>query len=87
MSRCLSSEELAFLAQVERLGESGKSQTEIAQALGIPVPTLRSRVARRGLQLVPSTQLRTVLGGEKLSQLLQRGELRAEPPVGEGVPE
>lgn len=73
----ISQEELAFLERVERLGERGMSQTEIAEALGVPTPTLRSRVARRGLQLVPATQLRTVLGGEKLSELVDRGELRA----------
>jgi hypothetical protein len=72
------SDELVFLERVECLGERGMSQTEIAEALGLPIPTLRSRVARRGLQLVPSTQLRTSLGGEKFSELRGRGEVVPE---------
>lgn len=76
------SEELAFLERVEGLGERGMSQTEIAEALGLPIPTLRSRVARRGLQLVPSTQLRASLGGEKLSELRGRGEVVPEGGAG-----
>jgi len=79
----ISRAELAFLERVERLGERGMSQREIAAALGLPTPTLRSRVARRGLQLVPSTQLRTSIGGEKLSDLLARGDLLPEAPRGE----
>jgi len=84
MAVVIPSEELAFLERVEDLGERGMSQTEIAEALGLPIPTLRSRVARRGLQLVPSTQLRTSLGGEKLSDLRERGEVLPETTAGEG---
>lgn len=70
-------EELEMLRRIEELSAAGKNQTEIADALGINLATLRSRVLRLGFAMNPAVQLRTIIGSELFSELDDRGEVVA----------
>jgi hypothetical protein len=76
MARSISATDMALLREVARLGAQGKNPSEIARELDQALPTLRSRVERHGLEMAPiGTELRSKIGGIRLSELLARGEL------------
>lgn len=74
-------EELEMLRRIEQLGAAGKTQTEIAESLDVPLPTLRNRVLRLGFSMSPCIQLRTVIGDELFSELVSRDEVLIREPA------
>lgn len=80
----LGTTDLAFLSQVDELGRIGLTQKAVAQELGIPLETLRTRILRTGLRLAPACRVIDTRTGKTLPELLASGELVAEP-AGEEV--
>lgn len=84
MAVILASDDLDFLRQVRDLGLSGKTQTEIAEALGFTLGSLRFRLSRLGFELMPANDVRAILTKRSLGEMLESGEIQpgsAEPVV------
>jgi hypothetical protein len=73
--------DIEFLQTVRDLGLSGKSQPELAAALGVSLSTLRARLGRLGFELVPSNDIRASLERISFSEMLASGRLVADASV------
>ena len=88
----IAAKDLKFLRQVEELGQQGLTQEKIAERLGFESPSgIHRRLQRLGFRTanVPGLEVRVNLpggnAGDRLCDLIERGELAAEEPVCEAA--
>jgi hypothetical protein len=67
--------DLEFLQTVRQLGLSGKTQAEVAATLGLSPNGLRYRLQGLGFEMMPANDVRAILTGHLLSEMLEQGEL------------
>lgn len=83
MPRTIPSDEMDLLQKLDLLGQRGFNQSEAAEELKLPLPTLRSKVEKHGLEMVNAVQVRAKLGGKRLADLVRDGEIVcAKEPAG-----
>jgi transcriptional regulator with XRE-family HTH domain len=75
-----------FAQRVDALGAQGKSQEEIAEAVGLSTNQIRYRLFKAGLSWSREIRVRAGLTNELLAELIERGAMAVQDePAAEAV--